>query len=467
MKNILFKDSIVTIFVIFSLITGIMFSVLIPIPRVQDEKIHFDIILENLGMTEYSDIFPDEYFVRGSVLDAIKEDESLMYRPFTEKDHYKEAFLRKNTLGLHFTSIPNPIKLIPYTPAVFGILIGATLKLPLLYIFYLMDILSLIFYIVMGIITLKLAPIKRDLFLFILLLPTAMALAASCNYDCMLLSLTSFNLAYILNLKLDTRPIGFKSIIILFVTTLIIALIKIPYILLSTFIFLIPLSRFNLPLKIKDKEYDLVHIFKKYRIPLFIFLFLIVAIGIFTIDNPNTKTLAAAILAPADAISDIIRTVKVQGYSYLIGFALCIGHFDYLTPFNYILMFVFFLVLFSIYQKEGSINYKFKIKDKLYIWLVLIVISIMIILSQYIWQLKGVHFDFSLGIGSYKEFFGPLDVIEGVQGRYFIPLAIPLFLTVDLGQYRLKTYKFRIIEIAFFIFITLYSYRALLFVYWT
>lgn len=466
-KEIIYKDSIVTIFIIFSVIMGIMFSVMIPIPRVQDEQTHFKNIAENMGLDDYESLFPEEYEVSGSVLDAIKKDESLMYRPFIHKEDYKSAFLKENTVGLHFNSIPNPIKLIPYTPGALGLFIGGLLKLPLLYIFHLMDFLSLLFYIVMGVLTLKLAPIKRDLFLFILLLPTALSLAASCNYDCMLLSLSSFNLAYILNLKLDSKPIGFKSLIILFFTTLIIALTKIPYILLSTFIFLIPLSRFNLPLKIKDKEYDLVFIFKKIRVLLFVFLFIVALVGIFTIDNPNTKALAASILAPKDALSDIFNTIKIQGFNYLIGLALCIGHYDYSAPFNYFLMFSFFLVLFNIYHKEGSINYKFRIKAKLYIWLVLIVVSIMIILSQYIWQLRVSNFDLTLGISSYMEFFGPLNEIEGVQGRYFIPLVIPLFLTFDLGEYRLNIYKFRIIEIAFFIFITLYSYRAMAFAYWT
>ena len=99
--------------------------------------------------------------------------------------------------------------------------------------------------------------------MFWLLCPMMLQQCSSINYDSILIPVCFFLTAYILKLKYDTEKIGWVKLFTIGLLTLLILLIKPPYILIAGMIFIIPLDRFDLRL---GKKIAIQEIIKKYKV---------------------------------------------------------------------------------------------------------------------------------------------------------------------------------------------------------
>lgn len=192
-------------FIVLASLFGLIYSFTITRWQIPDERTHLRMIGEGFNNMMYAGIGESTNYSIGELL---------------PKGISKEFFR-------HF-------------PAAIGILCGILLKLSPYWIIQLGELMSLAFYIIVCNRALQMTPIKKPLFEIVMLLPMCIQQASSINYDSVLLPLSFFYVAYILNLKYEKDKIVVKDFIMLCVILIFFAVIKLPYALMGLLIFLLP-----------------------------------------------------------------------------------------------------------------------------------------------------------------------------------------------------------------------------------
>ena len=141
------------------------------------------------------------------------------------------------------------IKCVRHLPATIGIMLGILLRLPTFWVLQLGEIFALTFYIGICSKALSLTPVNKEIFEIIMLLPMCIQQAALINYDAVLLPLCFLLIAYIFHIKFRVNEVvDLKNIIYIAGILLIIAIVKLPYIVLGGIFFIIPLDKVRIRL---------------------------------------------------------------------------------------------------------------------------------------------------------------------------------------------------------------------------
>ncbi len=141
------------------------------------------------------------------------------------------------------TSLYSPV---PYLPQAVGINIGKVFNAPPLFLFYLGRLLNLFAWILLMFHAIRIIPMGKWLFVVLALLPMNMQLAASLNADAMTIGLTFVFIAMVVRLIVDDKTaINIKTLTILAILAVLIALSKSVYIFPVLLIFLIPIKKYD------------------------------------------------------------------------------------------------------------------------------------------------------------------------------------------------------------------------------
>jgi uncharacterized membrane protein len=136
-----------------------------------------------------------------------------------------------------------------YLPQVVAILIGKFLKISPLSIFYLSRLFTLLFWLSMVYVALRILPIKQNLFAALALLPSSLFINASASGDVVTNACSFFVIALFVRMIIEkkqlTQSAMLKNIMLLFFSSLIISLNKVAYFPLVFLIFLINKRHFN------------------------------------------------------------------------------------------------------------------------------------------------------------------------------------------------------------------------------
>ena len=454
------SKKIYSIFIILSLTFGIIFSILIPLYQVPDEETHLNLLYSYLGndidFSESVNDFGDTERIITNYNEKVNLDN---YLNFNEKLNILDKI---NKIDIH---------IIRYFPQTIGILISELFNLPVLISVTISEFFSVIFYTIICLITLKLMPVKKQTMMMIMLLPLCIQQMGSFSYDVVLISFSFLLISYIFYLKYDKKEINIKDLIKLFSILLIIALVKIPYVLLGLLVFILPKNKINLISKI-NKLYE-----KNKKIKLVITLIIVISIiNIITfkylLKISYIKALLAFIINPFDGIQLIIRTFKVNQLYYPMSI---VGYFGWLdTPVSiwFLNFVVFCLLTVSILSKDtnkdNNTKNNLKIKERIYVLCLGIILSFIIVISLYSWTLLYLGIDNSnLSIIDYSKYFTYIRTVLGVQGRYFIPI-IPLFLIpLDINiKIKKKKIILTLIQIIYYIILFIYMLLIILERYW-
>lgn len=304
---------------------------------------------------------------------------------------------------------------IVYLPQSMGILLGRLLQLNLIWIFYLGRLFNLICFSILIYFAVKIIPYFKTAVILIAMLPMTLQQAASYSYDAFINGTAILLVACIVASCLETKKIEKFEYLRILILGILLAPAKIVYATLLLLAFLIPSSRF------KSKRDYLIKIFA-------LLFFAAIAIMVnklpslmtsFTqqanirTDGETLYSFSYIINNPINTIQIFVNSLNQYGNFYINS---CIG--QYLSglslpiDINYVNMFIALLVLASIKRTEyiKRLNYKNKI-------LILISIIIIIFLTM-----------LSMFLG-----WTPINsqAIEGVQGRYFIPIVLPILLLIN------------------------------------
>ena len=455
------KIKIEKVFLILSLSIGTLFSVMFPLFQIPDELTHINMIYEEIGFdTKFNEAYP-----------KLSYESNLIIRNYGEKVNTNDYFDYSEKLALpNKISFPS-VTVIRHLPQAIGIYIGSILHLPVIIGITLAEILAVLFYSFISYKALKYMPFKKELFMMIMLLPICIQQLGSFSYDVVLLSCSYLLISYILYLKFTKEDITLLDILKLLILTGIIAITKIPYVLLLGLVLLLPIEKINLDFKIFKIDGNFIK--KNQKKILFItllFLLIIAPLAIIVLNKINYgRILLASILAPVSTLKILANTAIMYWKGYLIELTGDFGWLD--TPvsiwFTIFVIASLILVSFFYFKSEKAWNSKnsspFKKWETIYIYVLAIALGYIIILSMFEWTIyvTGIENYDSLSISEHLLLMkNSIHVIGGVQGRYFVPI-IPLVL---LPLYN-KTIAAKIKKINYKSFLTLYYFIVVIYMF--
>lgn len=285
----------------------------------------------------------------------------------------------------------------------------------------------------------KMAPKGKNILLFVGVLPMFVQQITSLSYDALLNSLALLYTAYIIKKYNQKDKIVMKDIIVPTIFLLVSITVKVVYVPIAILLLFIPQDKFKN--------------FKQYLV------FVACIIGVVLIGNYVIKDILFVaesavdvrfdnqlnylLKNPLDIISIGINTLVRNSVFYLRGIVGYFGWFRFrLSDFTVIMCLVLFGILafseneiikFSKKKESSKLNYK----------------KIMVIISVLI-SIGAIFLSMYLCWSEYK-----LPYVDGVQGRYFMPiLAIIVLLFVP----KVKKIKFRQVDLYSFINILLLQY---------
>lgn len=387
-----------------------------PIPRSMSTSVY----VFRFGIQQYKDggISPD--LIRGSL--------SL---PLNEADTGFVAFSN--------TAIYSPI---PYIPQAIGIGIGRTLDLSPLVLLYLGRLANLAFALLALALAMQILPVVRWAMFLILLSPTAMFQIASASADVMLFALSFLFIALVLKEAFGTRrteTVQRKTLVWLVVLSAGIALCKSAYVFLPVLILLIPASRVQ----------------GKWRLALLsggMVVLQVAVAGLWATAvkdvytpfiNPDVDPAASLqwIAAnPAAFLGVALQNVFANGWFYLQGLVgLQWNQQAVLMPESFSAAYIAVILITTLLSGDPYIEIGVR-KRGVLLFFTILSFGFLLLTVYLSWMAPG-----SL-------------MLEGVQGRYFIPVLLPAFLLLYT-----KRFSVRAVENSLAIILPLFTFVSLIY----
>ena len=418
-------------FVYLSLFFGILFILLIPPFQSPDEDSHF----KKAYVIAEGNVFPDlkdgqtGYYLPTEMIQYISEvlqaNSNLDYK-FTYQDVIraeKGITDYSNRTFEHFSTVSaNPIAhIIPATGIILGKMIGKIVGITPSFIclLYFARFANLVGYTILIAISIYLSPVLKKTMCLFALIPMALMMGSMVSYDMLLIAASFLYVSLCLRLMYNSDSkwnwkytLAFGVIAFLFFT------IKIIYLPLFVWLFLILIQD-------KDKREIIKHII--FMLLLFIALYIITSL----IPGKMTTVIAAgtngtSMLSPSQqqlkyVIENPIAYMKVFLHTLNIGknfyISSTISLFGLLDTYMFtVFVYVYAILLILIGIAEVSVE---KITVKWY-YKVSIILSVFAAFFGAFLAMYIVWTPLVSGVGA--------GTIEGVQGRYFLPVLFPIIL---------------------------------------
>jgi uncharacterized membrane protein len=415
------RDLPQTLFLILGGFFGVFFAVITPPFQVPDEKAHFyrayqvsegvmrgqkqnnalgGILPESLAdiskqISKDIPFHPENKQKVGDILDGLR----------VPLDSSRRCFVPFVNTAIHTPLV--------YLPQAVGIGFGRILCDSVLALVYFGRLTNLLVWLILVYYAIKIVPVFKNVFLVLSLMPMSLFQAASLSADSLTNALSFLLIA--ICLKFAGRGcvvIKKRELVILFLLSAMVSLSKQVYFVLVLLVFLIPPEKFG-----GRKNKWLVG-------AAMIFVSLLCSAGwLYCIrdiyvpfrDGIQTQTQVHFILSsPLTYAAILFATFKVQWMNLLLNYVGVLGWLDtFLMPWQYKYYFTLFIAVALL---DGNKGFSVSLKKRILIAFIFLASVILIFTSQYLsWTLPKAG------------------LIEGLQGRYFIPLG-PLFLLLLYNQ---------------------------------
>lgn len=317
---------------------------------------------------------------------------------------------QKNTFNKTFYKI-NYSRFFTYFAPAIGIKIADIFTNSPMIIFYAGRLLNCVLSFFIILYALKKVKKHSSLILLIAMIPMFIYQMISYSYDSILNALCILVGALLINFVLDNKKIEKRDLILYSICTIIIFSIKVPYVLIPSLIVLVDGKKFSS---------------KKYKKWLILLLIIISMLAFYKVVNyiPNigkqdtTQLKVENINNSSDNLNQIINhpryllrvvknTIELRGKWYFVTMIGSLGWLRYLFDGNIVIIYLLLLLSYILSHNSNILDNK---KRLLGILMQLLLIG-GIFLSIFItWTPFGYNY------------------VEGVQGRYFLPILLPLIL---------------------------------------
>lgn len=305
---------------------------------------------------------------------------------------------------------------IGHLPSSIGISIGRLFKLPLSDLYYLGKLFNALTYIAITFLAIRKITVGKRMLTAIALMPTLLFLASVYSYDAVLNAVVFLGLAYYFSELTDRdKYMSWKSFVIFVATIGVASAIKMVYAPLFLLLLTLPKEKF------KDKKSMII---MKYGI--FIACIAVVAVMIVPLLlNPSTRgdsrggavdaggQLAFIFGQPLSYAKILVGNILSTGSRYLIGDGIfgTMAHYSNIKYGGYISIFLAFVII------TDSSEHRLSLKLKSFLAVVVLVVVC------FVWTALYISYN---PVGSLT--------INGVQGRYFIPITLLLYLIINTDK---------------------------------
>ncbi|MBQ3296740.1 DUF2142 domain-containing protein [Candidatus Saccharibacteria bacterium] len=302
---------------------------------------------------------------------------------------------------------------ISYLPMAIGYNFSKLIHLPFIVCFQIGKIFNLLFYVLLISYTIKKSKIGKRLIAFVALIPINLFLASNYSYDPAVFAGITVFLVHLFNLLLDqTTKFDFKTTLIIIASMTYACFAKAIYAPFLLLTLLVPKDRFNSPKQSLLVKIGLVAITIMLSIlPLFN--------GSASSDPRGGDTslndqIVLVLNHPFD-YANVFEDTAIDRFSAELVGADSLTNFAYLNKISsssnlYILLFIFLIFVFLTDNKDNNLTKKHRIA----------LLGVVLIIIALIWTALYLSFT---PVGS--------DTIKGVQGRYFLPLLLPLLFALQ------------------------------------
>lgn len=402
------RSKIEKVYITTAMLIGTLYMILLQPGTIPDESRHIDTAYT------YSNVIMLKGFKtdNGGILKR-KDDVTNWYlvtKP--SMDTFKELFAHMKLIAENTELVEvsnNSIKTAPYLylPSSLGITLARILRLGTVPLFYLGRLFNFMFFIFMTYIAIKKIPFGKIILFVVSLYPITMQQAVSFSYDAVTNGLAFCFIGYCLNVAYCEKMPTKKDLVMLCLVGAFLAPAKNIYVGICLLLLLIPKEKFQ---SRKNKAIYLA-VFAISAVALFLASNLlniinILAVQVSGIEDIPPYSFDYILKNPLGTLKLIVNTICVKGDFYIAGAIGLLGWFNITLPWVIILGYII-LFIFSCWRMKDERQY-ISTSSKLLITFVIISVFILALLSMMlIWTPNTYPY------------------IEGVQGRYFIPI-IPL-----------------------------------------
>ena len=463
------KFSIEKKYLYIALIFGILFVFIVPPFQSPDEDSHFKKAYQVSKGKLYPEVkknvignyFPTEMlnYIKTKTKYIGNRDKKYKYSEMVLDQYTKLNYEERKFTSYSTVSVTPIAYLVPATGIIFSKICAKIFDLESVntaYMLYFARFFSIIFMSFIMYLSIKITPVFKRTFAVFGLIPMVIFLGSVISYDSLLISLTTLALSIILKITYDDKlkKVPNNYIITLILIGVVLLNVKGLYFLLYILLFLIPVKKVG-NIK-KMTRIALIIILSILAITLVIKIPFLLLPKIKTDVNYASKQLNFVIHNPIKYSGILIDNIINQRFFQLSSIVGVFGLIDTYNPFVIICFTYIWLIMVSISDgvcDKVKINGKFKI--------LLIIYILFIIISVY----SAMYINWTPAINGHK--IGEAD-ISGVQGRYFLPILLPILLL--FSNKKIKRYSFieKIRNNIFMpcIVILLVSTMTILFRYW-
>ena len=424
------KNVIEKLFLTFMIPVGIMYLVFVLPGQVPDEDSHlwkaYEVSkgilitpIEEDG-SSHTDIPKDLYEYKQTRINKYSD----LIGKATEKTDYNDT--------VRVVSAAQNYAFILYIASALGFLIARICGVSIIVGIFLGKIFNFIIFLALGYYAIKTIPFGKILLAAYLFMPMVVHQQVSFSADSITNSVLIVFIAYILKLVFQNKHIAKKQQIFLIVLSCLVGIVKAIYVPVLGLVLMLAFKK-----NISKKEKFVI-------IPITILVGVIAAIIMYIVSmqyvssgeitgyneryNVNTSEQVKYIINNPDKFANVIvNDWKIKGFDYvkmLIGLRLGCTNIEVN---KIIIMLIMFTVLFSIFVEDN----KKELSKKQKLWVLFIGIGT-------IFMIETFMFISWSGAGS--------TVIYGIQGRYFIPIAILVLLTMCMknNYIKIKNIKLKI-----------------------
>lgn len=407
------------IFLIIIIPLGLIHVFLSPLGRIPDEIYHsrraYEVSLGHL-ITDIDEV-NDE---RGRMLPQdlrVVVSENISYEVM--KDRIK--LVEEQYAGTEdFMTFPNVAvyTFISYVPQALGIAITRIFTSNILVILYAGRIVNFAFFVTIIYFAIRKLPLKKLAVLLIAALPIGIQQAASLSPDALTNALSIYFVAYVLHLIYRDEKLTRKDYIMLTITSILVALIKIIYLPLCALVFLIPEKKFD---SRKKKWGILIAIFVVSVILNLVWLKFANSRYPMAYHGANQKEQISFILEdPYRYIQTCFRDLHMRIDFYIYGLVgKDLSHID-IDMSNIMLMALLFLLLYSfIIDDNDKVKPNFIVKG--FFFIIFLAIVALLYTSEYLtWNPVGNYW------------------VNGIQPRYFIPMLLLVAVVCNINSIKVE-----------------------------
>lgn len=415
------KDmKIENIFLMIVPFVAIFFMITMPTFKNHDEYYHW---LKGMEVSQGHLMTPIEDGVQGSLMPG-GTSEIFQYGlefDYTNIPEKLKVNLDDENKGILNTETAAVYSCVPYIPQAIGILVARLVTDNAYLVTYGGRIVNMLVAIFLLYLAIKLMPFGKKMLLIPAMIPIAIEGFTSLSPDAMTISVSFLYIAYILNLAFGkNEQINLKQKIILLIMSIIIALCKIVYLPLVGLILIIPKEKF----KNKSNKNKILNFCIMAGIATILNLVWLAVAGKYLSNFREGDSKVQVLLAlqnPIKYIQSLLYTINFKGNDYLLslfGSELGWGELIKLysiVPYSFIAIYLFTAVT------DDELKNKFKKYQLVWIALVVLAVIVLVFTSLYVqWTVIGAEF------------------IQGVQGRYFLPI-LPLVMILLGSIIKIKT----------------------------